>query len=79
VEAVHEEVAAPAADTAAVDHHTVVAEVEDSAAAAAMAHHGEAVTAVDTVREEGRDTARTKSAIPEMPRRKRPRSLDILT
>jgi hypothetical protein len=67
VEAVHEEVAAAAAaDTAAVDHHTVVAEVEDSAAAA-MAHHGEAVTAVDTVREEGRDTARTKSVIPEMP------------
>jgi hypothetical protein len=78
VEAVHEEVAAAAADTAAVDHPTVVAEVEDLAVAA-MAHHGEAATAVDTVREEDRDTVRTKPGIPEMPRRKRLRSLDIIT
>jgi hypothetical protein len=79
VEEVHEEVAAAAAaDMAAVGHPTVVAEVEDLAAEA-MVHHAEAVTAVDTVREEDRDTALTKSAIPDMPRRTRPRSLDILT
>jgi hypothetical protein len=54
VEAVEGDLAA-AADTAAVDRLMVVAEAADLAAAA-MAHHVEAVTAVDTVREEDRDT-----------------------
>jgi hypothetical protein len=77
VEAVEGDLAA-AADTAAVDRLMVVAEAADLAAAA-MAHHVEAVTAVDTVREEDRDTALTKSVMPDMPRRTRPRSLYILT
>jgi uncharacterized protein with GYD domain len=53
VEAAEEgEVAAAAEeDTAAVGHHMAVAEAEaEDTAVAATAHHGEAVTAVDTVR-----------------------------
>jgi hypothetical protein len=78
VEAVEGDLVA-AADTAAVDRLMVVAEAADLAAAAAMAHHVEAVTAVDIVREEDRDTALTKSVMPDMPRRTRPRSHYILT
>jgi hypothetical protein len=77
VEAVEGDLVA-AADTAAVDRLMVVAEAADLAAAA-MAHHVEAVTAVDIVREEDRDTALTKSVMPDMPRRTRPRSHYILT
>jgi hypothetical protein len=64
VEAAEEgEVAAAAEeDTAAVGHHMAVAEAEaEDTAVAATAHHGEAVTAVDTVREADRDTVRTRT------------------
>jgi hypothetical protein len=51
-----------------VGHHTAVAEVEAevmavavAVAAAVTAHHGEAVTAVVTVREADRDTVRTRT------------------
>jgi hypothetical protein len=64
VEVVEEDLAA-AADMAVADHPMAVVEGEDLAVAA-TAHQGEVVTGVAIVREEVRDTVRTRTLMSGM-------------